>query len=350
MPVFIVLFFTVFTGLLAFAQHNTSRSLISIVTPHFETEPVSSEGDAADDTALWIHPTDPRRSLIVATDKKAGLLFYTLEGRRVLEAQVGQINNIDARAGVPFAQNQITLLAGTNRTLNSIALFTVYPKNLQLISLGQFRLSYVPYGICLAGPNLHGEVSAFITTKEGLIDHWALKAENQTFKIRHIGSWQVSGKTEGCVADEGTEQLFVAEEAVGLWRFDLQNPRQAPILVEGVTPHGKLVADVEGVAIYRGMNSPSYLVVSSQGDNSFHIYDLVGLKSRGAFQIGASKTIDSVSDTDGIEILGGGLVDLFPQGLFIAQDGLNENPSSTPLNQNFKAVDWAQIRSSLHLD
>jgi 3-phytase len=38
-----------------------------------ETDPVPSSGDAADDPALWIHPTEPASSLIVGTDKDAGL-------------------------------------------------------------------------------------------------------------------------------------------------------------------------------------------------------------------------------------------------------------------------------------
>jgi 3-phytase len=35
-----------------------------------ETEPVPSSGDAADDPAIWVHPGDPARSLVLGTDKK----------------------------------------------------------------------------------------------------------------------------------------------------------------------------------------------------------------------------------------------------------------------------------------
>src|SRR5688572_19273536 len=37
-----------------------------------ETEPVPHIGDAADDLAIWIHPTDPALSTIIATDKTPG--------------------------------------------------------------------------------------------------------------------------------------------------------------------------------------------------------------------------------------------------------------------------------------
>ena len=46
------------------------------------TEPVPSAGDAADDPAIWIHPDDPARSLVIGTDKKGGLEAYSLDGRR----------------------------------------------------------------------------------------------------------------------------------------------------------------------------------------------------------------------------------------------------------------------------
>lgn len=41
------------------------------VTAQTETAPVPESGDAADDPAIWVHPTDPARSLI-GNDKKGG--------------------------------------------------------------------------------------------------------------------------------------------------------------------------------------------------------------------------------------------------------------------------------------
>src|SRR5690606_27100977 len=51
---------------------------VPAVTALAETAPVASYGDAADDPAIWAHPTQPGRSLIVATDKKAGLYVYDM--------------------------------------------------------------------------------------------------------------------------------------------------------------------------------------------------------------------------------------------------------------------------------
>lgn len=331
-----------FTSAFAFSR-------VHQVEPLFETEPVSSAGDAADDSAFWIHPYDSNKSMIVATDKKAGLLLYSLDGRKISETRIGLINNIDIIENVLFKNRSIHLLAGSDRGINAIALFTIEEKGLlpSIISLGAIPLPYIPYGICL-GRTQDGETSVFVTTKEGVVAHWLLNSKNKDIKGRHLRSWQLSGKTESCKVDSAENQLYVSEEARGLWKLDLSEQNRVPTLVDEVAPRGHLVADVEGVAIYRGLNSKSYLVVSSQGDNSFHIYNLSNQEWLGAIKISKSDLIDEVTDTDGIEILSPGQVEMFPNGLLLAQDGENDSGSKKQ-NQNFKAVDWQNIENALNL-
>ena len=67
-----------------------------------ETEPVPSSGDAADDAAVWIHPTDPALSLILGTDKDAGLAAYDLAGVQVQFSPDGELNNVDVRYDFPL--------------------------------------------------------------------------------------------------------------------------------------------------------------------------------------------------------------------------------------------------------
>ena len=51
-----------------------------------ETTPVESTGDAMDDPAVWVHPTDPSRSLVIGNNKQGALETYDLEGNRVRAA------------------------------------------------------------------------------------------------------------------------------------------------------------------------------------------------------------------------------------------------------------------------
>ena len=68
----------------------------AIVTAKGETNPVgTSAADAADDPAIWRNPDEPAASLIVATDKKAGLYVYGLDGKVRDFQPDGRLNNVD---------------------------------------------------------------------------------------------------------------------------------------------------------------------------------------------------------------------------------------------------------------
>lgn len=45
----------------------------SEVSAKVETQSVPIDGDAADDPAIWVHPTDPSLSTVIGTDKEGGL-------------------------------------------------------------------------------------------------------------------------------------------------------------------------------------------------------------------------------------------------------------------------------------
>ena len=53
------------------------------VSAKVETQPVASIEDAADDPAIWRNAANPTQSLIIGTDKRAGIHVYDLQGRQV---------------------------------------------------------------------------------------------------------------------------------------------------------------------------------------------------------------------------------------------------------------------------
>ena len=106
-----------------------------------------------------------------------------------------------------------------------------------------------------------------------------------------------------------------------------------------IGPDGRLKEDIEGLAIYDAGNGRGYLIVSSQGSDSYMIYRRDGSNAYVAtFQIAAGNGIDAVSVTDGIDVTSANLGPAFPKGLFIAQDNVNDG-----MNQNFKLVPWQAI-------
>jgi 3-phytase len=80
-------------------------------------------------------------------------------------------------------------------------------------------------------------------------------------------------QTEGCVADDETGALYVAEEDVALWKLGADaSDRQARKAVARVADNPALKDDLEGVGLYAQAGGKGYLVVSSQGNNSYAVF------------------------------------------------------------------------------
>ncbi len=77
-----------------------------------------------------------------------------------------------------------------------------------------------------------------------------------------------------------------------------------------------MTADIEGLTIYYAPNGKGYLMASSQGNNSYAMYERQGKNRYVAnFEITDGEKIDGTSDTDGIDVLGFGLGPKYPYGI-----------------------------------
>ena len=193
--------------------------------------------------------------------------------------------------------------------------------------------------MCLT--RIAGVLHAFVVLKDGTINQVALDLQGSAPSGRIVRTMKLATQSEGCVVDDRTAMLYVAEEDVGIWRFGA-----APDAPTAATPVAKvdgrtLVADVEGLAIAAEGTNGGYLVASSQGDNAYALYALPDLGYVGRFRITAGR-VGATSETDGIEIVTGNLGSGFPGGLMVAQDGDN-----APAAQNFKLVAWLDVLRAL---
>lgn len=313
-----------------------------------ETVPVgTANADAADDPAIWYNAQNPAGSLIVGTDKKAGLYVYGLDGKVRGSSLTGRYNNVALRAG----QHGIVVIA-SDRTdpLNSkLALFLLDPASGALSPLAS-----VPsgpgeaYGVCVAPPppsvivGAPDKITVYAAIKDGTVRQ--ISITHKDGKVEHSmgASWKLATQIEGCVIDPATGMLFVGEEDVGIWKIDPARPDSAPVLFAQADSK-QLVADVEGLALATLAGKSSLLVASSQGDNAYAVFDTATGKLLGRFRINGG-ALDGTSETDGIELAGGDYGPGFEAGLFIAQDG--DNGGGT---QNFKLVSWAAILAALGL-
>ncbi|VEP18260.1 hypothetical protein H1P_730001 [Hyella patelloides LEGE 07179] len=100
--------------------------------------------------------------------------------------------------------------------------------------------------------------------------------------------------------------------------------------------------------MYYRDNGEGYLLASSQGSDSYAVYDREGNNDiLGSFTIDDGNGIDGTQNTDGIDIIGRDLGGQFSEGLLVAQDGDNENDTTNlkfvSLQDLENGVDFIQL-------
>ncbi len=304
-----------------------------------ETTPVgTANDDAADDPAIWHNAADPAASLIVATDKKAGLYVYGLDGKTRSFAPGGMLNNVDL---VDMGANGIVVAASDRNDLANakIRLYRLDTAGAKLIPLGSVDGGTgEAYGLCLSVRS--GELRAFSVLKDGRIGEYRIDL-GANIDATLIRSLSVPSQAEGCVIDPRNGAFYVGEENAGIWRF-----AAGEAIGELVAPidNRQLVADVEGLALAVDGADGGWLIASSQGDNSYARYRLPDMAPAGRFRIAAG-AFGATEETDGIALDTNSFGAAYPQGLFVAQDGVNGAEA-----QNFKLVSWADILAAMHSD
>lgn len=325
-----------------------------LVRPTVETEPVETGGDAADDPAIWINPADPAQSVVIATQKQSGLYVYGLDGKVLQFLPDGRMNNVDLRNGFRLGGRDVTLVTASNRTTKGISIYALDPATRQLTNVAdglQATGFDDPYGLCMYRSAKTKKSYVFVNQTDGKMRQWELVA-TPTGKVRAklVRDLPFATQVEGCVADDETGMLYTGEEDLGIWREGAE-PRGGPArtMLAKVTDNPALKDDMEGIGIYAMAGGKGYLVVSSQGNDSYALFRREGDNAYvGSFRIGADMAagIDGVSETDGLEVTSMAAGPNFPHGLMVAQDGRNVSP---PEHQNFKLVSWERIAKALGL-
>ncbi|MDP9199659.1 MAG: phytase, partial [Pseudomonadota bacterium] len=335
-----------------FADPRASASATArTVTSALETPAVATWGDASDDPAIWVNVKDPAKSVVIATDKNLGLYVYDLDGRLLQTLADGRMNNVDVRDGLMVDGKPRTIVAASNRTDKSIAFYWLDPATGKLARAGDPVPTGLgdPYGLCMyAAADGSGHYVFVNNGGDGLFRQWRISTKAGRATAEQVREFKVGSQAEGCVADDATGNFYVAEEGGGFFRYSARPDggaeRREIDRVDG--PDG-LVADIEGVSIWRGKGGKGYIVLSNQGADSYAVYRLEDDNAFvGIFHIvaDAARGIDGVSETDGLDVTSAALGPRFPDGLLVVQDGRNLSPRE---RQNYKYVSWRAIAESL---
>lgn len=305
------------------------------VQPTLETEPSPLRGDAIDDPAVWVHPEDPEKSRVMATDKRTGLYVYDMSGKIVQELNVGRLNNVDVRGAWAVA---------SLRDNNSLQLFDITSEG--ELSIGTNVRTDIEeiYGLCMGYNETTEQASVYVNGKSGVIQQFVIRNDGKMEKVRELS---VPSQPEGCVVDDKTQRLFVGEEDVAVWLFDasVDGSTSGETIIR-VDQHKELVDDIEGLT-FASVDGKDLLFVSSQGNDSYITFDGQApwsLLSHFRIRTNAELGIDGASETDGIDVTTQSLGKGFEQGAFIVQDGRNRMPEA---GQNLKLVPLENILKTI---
>lgn len=326
--------------------------MVARVKPLFQTALIPSLGDAADDPAIWIHPTEVTKSRVIATDKQGGLVVYNLQGQEQQYLAVGRLNNVDIRAGFNLNGTVIDLAVASNRDHNSLHFFSIDRDTGTVAELGEQATDTDEiYGACMF-KDKQNQFYAIVNDKDGRFEQYHLTAFDRQVTAQKVREFKVATQPEGCVAVDRSEQLFIGEENTALWTLNAR--ADAPTTMSKVIEPGEVVhADIEGIAHYQSPKN-AYLVISSQGNDSYVVLEAMSpYRHRGTFKVAmnAPLGIDGASETDGLEVtsadLSGNGTGPWRLGMLVVQDGRKRMPEG---NQNYKYVPWLSIAEALELE
>jgi myo-inositol-hexaphosphate 3-phosphohydrolase len=318
---------------------------IAAMTADAETVPATHSGDAADDPAIWVHPTNPGSSLLIGNDKLGGLDVYKIDGslQQQLTTATSFWGNVDVRQQVAVGERTMDVVAAYNAGLR---LYTVDLATLTLQSVTDGTGVYPTNsgeGLCMYESRLTGDVTAFVITRPGQARQFLLTDNDADglLEASLVREFAVGSEAEGCVADDGAGLVYIAEESVGLWRYGAEpTAGTARVLVDSVQPDGNLAADVEGVTLVDTGGDGGYLLVSAQNTDNptqsyFVRYDRQTNAFAGAFRIVHGTAADGCTRTDGVTATATSLGAAYPNGVFVCQDDNNTTPGGSG-NQDFK--------------
>ena len=276
-------------GVLPAATARPADPPTPVVTTDNET-PVLYDDDAGgntsgDDPAIWVHPGDSSRSIVIVTAKEGGLRIYDLESNELQSLPAtpapradgvdGRYNNVDIAYDLRLGGKTVDVAVVSDRYNDQLRFFAIDPDGadaatpLREVTAPEQAFLFNPdraavdeehtaYGVAVWQP---GDGSTYAAvTQEGttMIATARIVARNGALaytNVRHLempGSFALPDGTtwvpceepgigpqlEGSTVDQRSGMLYAAQEDVGVWRVPLPLGRGEPKLIDRVADFG----------------------------------------------------------------------------------------------------------------
>jgi 3-phytase len=251
------------------------------VAPIGATAPTAQGG--ANASALLYNAADPSKSVIAATGELGGLEFNGLDGVRKSALPGGETYGVDVRGD---------LIAVLDRKEGRIRLsrYDFATGQAQAVDARPLTLGYAGEGLCLHKSARDGSLYAFALGGDGQLDQWLLfPTADGKLDGRLVRRLHLSSEAKYCVADDASGALYVAQQAVGIWRYDADPEAEAVPTIVDINRLGHMAGETGGLAILNGGAEGNYLVAANADAGDYNVYDRnAGDKYLGAFRIQAN--------------------------------------------------------------
>ena len=306
-----------------------------------------------DDPAIWVHPQDPSRSLILGTMKVAApagaVVVFGLDGQiRQVISGIDRPNNIDVEYGVQLDGRRVDIAVATERLARQLRVFRIEPADGRLVDLagipileGQSDEAGAPMGIAMYRRPRDGAVFAIVAPKEGPREGylWQYRLADAgggrlaaTF-VRRFGRFSATtvreeNEIEAIAVDDALGFVYYADEADGIHKWHADPDHQDAARELAHFARSGFRGDREGLAIYAFPDGTGYIVSTDQldGDSEYHLFPREGAAGNphdhsreiAVFRGGADAT-------DGIEVTSSPLGPGLPHGMLIAMNSTQRN-------------------------
>ena len=320
------------------------------IEPAYATATLSNDPD---DPAIWVHPVDPSRSLIIGTMKVASpagaIVVFGMDGQiRQVISDLDRPNNVDVEYRLRLSGRDVDIVVATERLKRQLRVFRVDPDEGRLVDLGGIPIlegqqgeAGAPMGLGLYRRDRDGAIFAIAAPKTGPRDGYLWQYQLADAGdgrvaarfVRRFGRFSATSvreenEIEAVAVDDALGFVYYADEADGIhkWHADPDHPdAQRELAHFGRTGFR---GDREGIAIYAFPDGTGYILCTDQldADSEYHVYPREGAPGNAHDHSRELAVLRGGADaTDGIEIssrrLGGGL----PHGVLIAMNSAARN-------------------------
>ena len=286
-----------------------------------------------DDPAIWLHPDDPSKSLVLGTDKGGSIFVFDLDGKILPEKTatgMGRMNNIDVAYGFPLGGETIDIAVATDRNEEKIRVFRL--PEMTAIDNGGIKAfegetdDRRAMGIAIYTRPSDGAFFAIVSRKMGpsgayLWQYLLEDAGDGTIKgtkVRAFGAFVGGKEIEAVAVDNELGFVYYSDETAGIHKY--RADPDAPGADQELAFFGTdgFAGDQEGISIYKIDDGTGYILVSDQQANTFRIFRREGEPGDPHNHQLIKIVRVSANESDGSDVTNVPVDERFPSGLVVA--------------------------------